>query len=647
MRRPLATKDGGGSAPLGADLFLAELFGGVVNKPREGTVVSVHQNAVARLSGLREARIHDLVAFAQADGSTRQGLVVDLEQNMVAVAPLDKDGLPEVGTDAALTGQSPSIPVGAELLGRVVDPLGRPLPHLEPAKKDTAATAADPKEPSSMSLPLLSSQHRAPGIMARKPLCHRLRTGVKAVDVFHPLGHGQCVGVLGKPGSGKTSLALQILANQKEDEGKSSVRCIYVAIGQEERTVKRSVAELDKLGCLPYVTVVAATQDMLPGLRYLAPFAACALGEHWRDHGGRALVIFDDLSRHAEAYSELAKFMAKPEVEKGLALHGPLLERFAQLSDTKGGGAMTALALVEGEATSEEDGGSGGGPQGAHGLAHRINSIVDHAINLNLDLARKKIFPAVDVTHQMNLQSPGAALLPEPAKACVQQLRVVLAEALDDEAGAKLAEELGIRVADEAEERKLERLEYLRKVRVLFQQDRHGNVDDGGVLLLLLCCLQHDLLMDLDVEMVRQLDLVLSTELPQAKGWQKLRGQVDALAQQADARTVAEAFWEAHTAHAAGRKGRRSSSSRGHHAGETTLPYVGTASLSDATRALTKEAGQLYRSAYDIVTQAINYSRKKQQIAKLSGGGGGGGGGSGGGGRAQASMTNTRRRQTK
>ena len=221
-RAALRALSSSGGAPPHADLFLAELFGGVVNKPREGTVIQVHQNALARLSGLRDARIHDLVTFQTGTGEEAHGLVMDLEQNTVVVAPLDKDGgFPEVGVGVELTGKAPTIPVGDALLGRVVDPLGRPLVHLEPSNNDKTAQASA-AIPSTSSLPLLSSsQHRAPGIMARKPLCHRLTTGIKAVDIFHPLGHGQCVAILGQRGSGKTSLALQILSNQNHTQQKA------------------------------------------------------------------------------------------------------------------------------------------------------------------------------------------------------------------------------------------------------------------------------------------------------------------------------------------------------------------------------------------------------------------------------------------
>jgi len=650
---------GGGAAPH-ADLFLAELFGGMKNKPREGSVVQLHQNALARVSGLREARIHDLVVLRQPDGSTRQGLVIDLEQNTVAVALLDKD-LPEVGADAALTGTTPTIRVGPALIGRVVDPLGRPLPHLETSTMTSDNAAADSSSLPTTSMPMLSSsssQHLAPSIMARKPLCHRLRTGIKALDIFHPLGHGQCVGLLGKPGSGKTTLALQILANQKHTPSSlplsSSLppsppltHCIYVAIGQDSRAVTRAVDELTRAGCMEYVTIIAATDDMPPGLRFLAPFAGCALGEYWRDQGGRSLVVFDDLSRHAGAYSEMARFLLKPEVEKGLALHGPLLERCAQLSDGRGGGAMTALVLVEGEAVSEEEGGlgGGGGEGGGHGLAHRINSIVDHAINLNLNMAQRKVFPAVDVTQQMNLQSPGAALVREPAKGCVQQLRILWAEALDDEAGAKMAEELGIQAVEEGEERKVERLEYLKRVRVLFEQRREEGVDEegvdeAGVVLLLLCCLQEEVLMGLEIGTVRELEGVLSHELPKAKGWQKLKAQVEGLARQADARTVAEAFWEAHMA-AQGRKRGEGEGRREERRGEATLAYVKSVLVGGETQALYKEAGRVYRQCSDVLAQAINYAQKKQQIAKLTGKGRGGEGV--GGGRMQTNVGKRRR----
>lgn len=624
---------GGGAAPH-ADLFLAELFGGVKNKPREGSVVQLHQNALARVSGLREARIHDLVTLTQPDGSTRQGLVIDLELNTVAVALLDKD-LPTVGGDAVLTGTTPSIRAGPALVGRVIDPLGRPIPHLETNSTNDNA-AADSSLPT-ISMPMLSSsssQHLAPTIVARKPLCHRLRTGIKALDIFHPLGHGQSVGLLGKPGSGKTTLALQILANQKPSLPSSLpsslplTHCIYIAIGQDSRAITRAVDELTRAGCMELVTIIAATEDMPPGLRFLAPFAGCALGEYWRDKGGRALVVFDDLSRHAGAYSEMARFLLKPEVERGLALHGPLLERCAQLSDHKGGGAMTALVLVEGEAVGGEEGawGEEGREDGGHGLAHRINSVVDHTINLNLKLAQRKIFPSVDVTQHMNLQSPGAALVPEPAKGCVQQLRILWAEALDDEAGAKLAKELGIHAVEEGEERKVERLEYLERVRVLFEQRREEGgeggegrgVDEAGVVLVLLCCLQEEMLMGLEVGTVRELERVVSQELPRAKGWQKLKAQVEGLAQQADARTVAEAFWEAHMA-AQGRARREREGGKEERRGEATLAYVKSGSVGGETQALSKEAGLVYHQCSNVLNQAINYAQKKQQIAKLMG----------------------------
>lgn len=628
---------GGGMAPH-ADLFLAELFGGVVNKAREGTLVQIHQSALARVSGLREAKIHDLVHFSQPDGSFTQGLVVDLEQNTVAVALLDMT-MPVEGAHAVLADTALSMPVGPSLLGRVVDPLGRPLPDLEPAMatkqvdstespSDRTNTKSSSSSSASLpSTPIMSSQRRAPGIMARKPLCHRLRTGVKVLDVFHPLGHGQSVGLFGRPGSGKSTLALQIIANQNTAAPVPSptapLHCVYVAIGQEPRAVQEAVGELTRRACFQHVTVVAATQDMPPGLRFLAPFAGCAQGEYWRDQGGRALVVCDDLSRHAAAYSEMAKFMQKPEVEHGLALHGPLLERCAQMSDAKGGGAMTGLVVVEGEVTSGQEGGVGGGKEdGGHGLAHRINSLVDHAITLNVGLAQRRVFPAVDVTQQMNLPSAGAALLPEPAKWCVQQLRMMWAEALDKEAGAKLAERLGIQAVEEGEEGKVEWLEYLKKVRILFEQrgpSGEGAVlwtDEAGLVLLLMCCLQRQVLGHLDAGTVRALERIMAEELPRAAGWRKLRREVEALTQHADVRTVAEAFAEAHMTAQRRVKGgeREGDGGRGEFGqGGFTSPSMGKEGL-----ALNEEVNRVYKRCSDVLAHAINYAQKKQQIAKLT-----------------------------
>lgn len=331
-----------------------------------GTVQHIG-NSVANLSGFQNIRTDDLVTFSNGV----QGLVLDLESESVNVILLGTDEGIRGGDLVTSSGKQLKIPVGPQVLGRVVNPLGEPLDGQAPI----SAVDHYPME------------YDAPRIIERSPVNQPLQTGLKIVDALLPIGRGQRELIVGDRQTGKTALAIDTIINQKD----SDVDCIYVAIGQKKSAILSAVETLKKSGAMKYTTVVLSSSDDPPSLRYLAPYAGTSIAEYLLHQGRDVLIIYDDLIKHADAYRELSLLLRRPPGREAYPgdifyQHSKLLERSCKLSDEQGGGSITALPIV----TIQE------GNLSAY-IPTNLISITDGQIILDRNLFNKGVKPAVDV----------------------------------------------------------------------------------------------------------------------------------------------------------------------------------------------------------------------------------------------------------
>ena len=285
-------------------------------------------DGIARVHGLANVRATELVEFSHGI----MGMALNLEADNVGCVLFGEDTHISEGDQVKRTGRIVEVPVGEELLGRVVNPLGQPID----GKGDIDAKQTLPVE------------RKAPGVIQRQPVKQSLATGIKVVDATVPIGRGQRELIIGDRQTGKTAIALDAIFNQKT----TGVKCIYVAIGQKASSVAKVVAELEAQGAMEYTIVVSATASDPAPLQFLAPYAGCSMGEYFRDKGEDALIIYDDLSKQAWAYREMSLVLRRPPGREAYPgdvfyLHSRLLERASKLSDENGGGSLTALPIIE------------------------------------------------------------------------------------------------------------------------------------------------------------------------------------------------------------------------------------------------------------------------------------------------------------
>ena len=336
-----------------------------IQRSETGTVILVG-DGIARASGLDNCMAGELVEFENG----AFGLAQNLEENTVSIVLLGSDqGLKE-GSLVKRTGKVVSVPVGEEMIGRVVNALGQPIDGKGPITASEWRPIECP----------------APGIIQRQPVKEPLQTGIQAIDSMIPIGRGQRELIIGDRQTGKTVIATDTILNQK---GKD-VLCIYVAIGQKRSTVAQLVETLEQAGAMEYTTVVAATASELSPLQYIAPYAGCAMGEYFMYKGRHVLIIYDDLSKHAVAYRALSLLIRRPPGREAYPgdvfyLHSRLLERAAKLSDKLGGGSMTALPIIETQA----------GDVSAY-IPTNVISITDGQIFLETELFHSGVRPAVN-----------------------------------------------------------------------------------------------------------------------------------------------------------------------------------------------------------------------------------------------------------
>ena len=387
---------------------------------RETGMVLSCGDGIARIYGLDKAAAGELIEFPRGI----YGIVLNLEEDNVGAAILGEQQEIKEGDEVRRTGRIAEVPVGEALLGRVVNALGQPVDGKGPIK-----TSASRR-----------SELKAPGIVVRQPVKEPLQTGIKAIDAMIPIGRGQRELIIGDRQTGKTAIALDAIINQRGGD----VQCFYVAIGQKRSTVAQVVDKLAREGAMDYTTVVVASASEPAPLQFIAPYSGCSMGEYFRDSGRHALVIYDDLSKHATAYRQLSLLLRRPPGREAYPgdvfyLHSRLLERAAKMSNDQGGGSLTALPLIETQA----------GDVSAY-IPTNVISITDGQIFLESDLFYSGVRPAVNVG--ISVSRVGGNAQVKAMKKVAGPLRLELAQYREMAAFAQFGSDL-----DAATKRQLDR----------------------------------------------------------------------------------------------------------------------------------------------------------------------------------------------
>jgi len=398
------------------DLLKAQIekFHVEIDVAEVGEVIEVG-DGIARVNGLENVMSSELVELPNGVF----GMALNLEQDNVGLVLFGDTKLVREGDIAKRTGKVVEVPVGDEMLGRVVNPLGQPIDGKGQIN-------------SKNSLPI---ERKALGVMQRQPVVEPLQTGLKAIDSMIPIGRGQRELIIGDRQTGKTAIAIDTIINQKYTlETDSPVYCIYVAIGQKASTVTRVVAELEAADAMKYTTVVAANASDPAPMQYIAPYAGASMGEYFRDNGKHALIIYDDLSKQAVAYRQMSLILRRPPGREAFPgdvfyLHSRLLERASKLSDDLGGGSLTALPIIE---TQEGD--------VAAYIPTNVISITDGQIYLETNLFNSGQRPAVDVGLSVSRVGGNAQI--KAMKNVAGMLRLDLAQFRELEAFAKFGSDL-------------------------------------------------------------------------------------------------------------------------------------------------------------------------------------------------------------
>ncbi|MFA5953977.1 MAG: F0F1 ATP synthase subunit alpha [Patescibacteria group bacterium] len=415
-----------------------------------GVVLEVG-DGIAVIAGLPNTKSSELLAFTTNKNEIVYGLALNLLEDSIGAVVLGDAAKLSAGDSVKGTGEVLSVPTGPALVGRVVNPLGEPIDGKGPLKGEVHQRPVE---------------RIAPGVITRKSVDTPLQTGIKAIDAMIPIGRGQRELIIGDRQTGKTAIAIDAIINQ---QGKG-VHCIYVAIGQKESKVAKIVGEFEARGAMEYTTVVVAGASDSAALGYLAPYAGCAMGEHYLDNKQDALVVYDDLSKHAVAYREISLLLKRPPGREAYPgdvfyLHSRLLERAARLSEKEGGGSLTALPIIETQA----------GDVSAY-IPTNVISITDGQIYLESDLFYQGIRPALNVG--LSVSRVGSAAQIKAMKQVAGKLRLDLAQYrelaafaqfgsdLDEETKARL--ERGKRVTELLTQAQYEPMDVIDQVFVLY-----------------------------------------------------------------------------------------------------------------------------------------------------------------------------------
>src|SRR5947199_574677 len=400
-----------------------ENYEGAIDVSETGSVISVG-DGIARIHGLEKVMAGELIEFPHYVA----GIAMNLEEDQVVAVLLGDYTHIREGDEVRRTSRIMSVPVGEALVGRVVNAIGEPID----GKGPIASSSYNPVE------------RLAPGVVARQPVKEPVQTGIKAIDAMIPIGRGQRELIIGDRQTGKTTIALDTIINQKGGD----LICIYVAIGQKRSTVAQVVKALEEHGAMQYSIVVAATASDPAPMQYIAPYAGCSIGEFFRDSGRHALCIYDDLSKHAAAYREISLLLRRPPGREAFPgdvfyLHSRLLERAAKLSDAKGGGSLTALPFIETQA----------GDVSAY-IPTNVISITDGQIYLESDLFNSNQRPAVNVG--LSVSRVGGNAQTKAMKSVAGALRLDLAQYRELAAFAQFGSDL-----DKASQAQLNRGKHL------------------------------------------------------------------------------------------------------------------------------------------------------------------------------------------
>ena len=374
-----------------------------------GVIISIG-DGIARIYGLENAMAGELLEFPH----NITGMVLNLEEDNIGAVIFGEDYKIKEGDLAKRTGKIARVPVGEALVGRVVDGLGEPIDGKGPVETTEYRNV----------------EQNAPGVVVRQPVKEPIQTGIKAIDAMIPIGKGQRELIIGDRGTGKTVVAIDTIINQKGND----VFCIYVAIGQKRSSVARTVDLLSSYGAMEYTTVVAATASDPAPLQYLAPFSGTAMGEYFRDTGRHALIVYDDLSKHAVAYRQLSLLLRRPPAREAYPgdifyLHSRLLERSAKWDDEHGGGSLTALPIIETQA----------GDVSAY-IPTNVISITDGQIYLEPELFYAGVRPAINVGISVSRVGGNAQI--KAMKQVAGRLRIELAQYREMAAFAKFGSDL-------------------------------------------------------------------------------------------------------------------------------------------------------------------------------------------------------------
>jgi len=398
--------------------FVAAYEPGAAATEEVGAVVECG-DGIARVSGLPTAMANELLEFE--DGT--RGIALNLDVREIGVVVLGEFSQIEEGQRVRRTGEVLSVPVGEGFLGRVVGPLGAPLDGLGPIQGAT--------EQRQLEL-------QAPTVVERKPVTEPLQTGIKAIDGMTPIGRGQRELIIGDRQTGKTTIAIDTIMNQKQNwesgDPKRQVRCVYVAIGQKGSTIASVRQALEDAGALQYTTIVSAPASDPAGFKYIAPYTGSAIGQHWMYQGKHVLIVFDDLTKQAEAYRAISLLLRRPPGREAYPgdvfyLHSRLLERCAKLSDEMGGGSLTGLPIIETKANDIS----------AY-IPTNVISITDGQIFLETDLFNSGVRPAINVGQSVSRVGGNAQI--KAMKKVAGGLKLSLSQYRDLEAFASFASDL-------------------------------------------------------------------------------------------------------------------------------------------------------------------------------------------------------------
>lgn len=407
--------------------FVKSYDPGVASRDEIGTVVEAG-DGIARVEGLPSTMTNELLKFENGT----LGLALNLDVREIGVVILGEFTGIEEGTQVRRTGEILSVPVGDGFLGRVVDALGRPID----GKGEIKAEA------------IRALELQAPSVVQRQPVKEPLATGIKAIDAMTAIGRGQRQLIIGDRQTGKTAVAIDTIINQKDNwnsgDPKKRVKCIYVAIGQKGSTIASVKAALEEAGAMEYTTIVAAPASDPAGFKYLSPYAGSAIGQHWMYKGDHVLIVFDDLSKQAEAYRSVSLLLRRPPGREAYPgdvfyLHSRLLERCAKLSDELGGGSMTGLPIIETK-----------GNDVSAFIPTNVISITDGQCFLETDLFNAGVRPAINVG--ISVSRVGGSAQTKAMKKIAGRLRLDLAQFRELEAFAAFGSDL-----DAASKAQLER----------------------------------------------------------------------------------------------------------------------------------------------------------------------------------------------